>query len=102
VPQEDGGVIEHTSQEDLHKAIWSNIHRKRFYLAEEAPLRSSNLRGKFGYNANTKIARAVLAGSYEYPPDFDQATREIFEECAIIWLTIPIDSVATTITLEAW
>ncbi len=36
VPQEDGGVIEHTSQEDLHNAIWSNIHRKRFYLVEEA------------------------------------------------------------------
>jgi hypothetical protein len=60
------------------------------------------LQGKSGYNANTKIARAVLAGSYEYPPDFDQATREIFEECAKIWLTIPVDSVATTITPEAW
>jgi hypothetical protein len=56
------------------------------------------LRGKFGYNANTKIARAVLAGSYEYPPDFDQATREIFEEYAEIWFTIPVDLVVTTIT----
>jgi hypothetical protein len=102
VPQEDGGVIEHTSQEDLHNVIWSNIHRKRFYLAEEAPLCSSNLRGKFGYNANTKIARAIVAGSYEYPPDFDQATREIFEECARIQLTILVDSVATTITPETW
>jgi hypothetical protein len=60
------------------------------------------LGGKFGYNANTKNARAILAGNYEYPPDFDQATREIFEECAKIWLIIPEDLVATTITLEAW
>jgi hypothetical protein len=44
---------------------------------EKAPLCSSNLQGKFGYNANTKIARAILAGSYKYPPDFDQATKEI-------------------------
>jgi hypothetical protein len=98
VPQEDGRVIKHTSQEDLQNAIWSNIHRKRFYLAEEAPLCSSNLQGEFGCNANTKIARAILEGSYEYPPDFDQATREIFEECTKIWLTIPVDLVATTIT----
>jgi hypothetical protein len=49
-----------------------------------------------------KIARAILAGSYEYPPGFDQATREIFEECTTIWLTIPVDLGATTITLEAW
>ncbi len=45
---------------------------------------------------------AILAGSYECPPDFDQATREIFEECAKIWLTIPVYLGATTITPEAW
>ncbi len=88
---------EHMSQEDLHNAIRSNIHRKTFYLVEEAPLCSSNLQGKFGYNANTKIARAVLADISEYPPDFDQAIRDIFEECAKIRLTIPIDLVATTL-----
>jgi hypothetical protein len=66
------GVIEHTSQEYLHNAIWTNIHWKRFYLVEEAFLCSSNLQSKFGYNANTKTARAILAGNYEYPPDFDQ------------------------------
>jgi hypothetical protein len=95
-------MIEHTSQEDLHNAIWTNIHRKKFYLAEEAPLCSSNSQGKFGYNANTKTAGAILAGNYEYLLDFYQATREIFEECAKIQLIIPEDLVATTITPEAW
>ncbi len=42
-----------------------------------------------------------MAGSYEYPPDFDKAKREIFDECAKIWLAIPVDLVATTITPEA-
>jgi hypothetical protein len=59
------------------------------------------LQGKFGYHANTKIARAVLTG-YQYPPDFDQATKETVEECAKIWLTIPVDLVAITITPKAW
>jgi hypothetical protein len=76
--------VEHTSQDDLQNAIWTNIHRKRFYLADEAPLCSGSLRGMFGYNAVSDIARSVLADTYEYPPDFDQATREIFEECARI------------------
>jgi hypothetical protein len=38
----------------------------------------------------------------EYPPDFDQATKEIFEECARIRLMIPKDSVSTRITMDAW
>jgi hypothetical protein len=84
VPQEDGGVVEHTSQDNLQNATWMNIHRKRFYLADEAPLCSGNLCEMFGYNAMSGIARLVFASTYEYPPDFNQATKEIFEECARI------------------
>jgi hypothetical protein len=84
VPQEDGGVVEHTSQDNLKNAIWTNIHCKWFYLADEAPLCSGNLRGMFGYNAMSGIVRSILAGTYEYPPDFDQTTKETFEECARI------------------
>jgi hypothetical protein len=57
VLQEDGGVLEHTSQDDLQNAIWTNIHRKRFYLVEEAPLCSGNMRGIFGYNTMSGIAK---------------------------------------------
>ena len=41
-------------------------------------------------------------GTYKYPPDFDQATREICKECARIWEIIPIDSLNTLITKEEW
>jgi hypothetical protein len=102
VPQKDGGVVEHTSQDDLQNAIWTNIHRRRFYLVDEAPLCSESLRGMFGYNPVSHIARTVLAGTYEYPPDFDQAMREIFEKCARIQFMIPKDSVSATITPDAW
>jgi hypothetical protein len=100
--KEIGGYIEHTFQDDLQNTIWTNIHCKHFYLAEEAPLCSGNLPGMFGYNTTSGIARSILAGDYAYPPDFDQATREFFEECARIRLMIPKDSVSSTITTDAW
>jgi hypothetical protein len=90
------------SQEDFQNAIWTNIHRKRFYLAEEAPLCSDPLRGQFGYNTITPTAPAILAGTYQYPPEFDKATKEILKECTKIRLMIPKDSVLTRITKDDW
>jgi hypothetical protein len=34
VEKEDGTIDEFTDEDDLHQAIWDNIHRKRFILAE--------------------------------------------------------------------
>ena len=71
-------------QEDVQKAIFDNIHYKRFYLAEEAPICKGSLREKFGYNATSPTAQAVLDGTYPYPEDFDEATKALCEECACI------------------
>jgi hypothetical protein len=102
VEQEDGTVIEHSTQEDLQNAIWTNIHRKRFYLAEEAPLCSGPLGGQFGYNTITPTARAILAGTFKYLPEFDKATKEILKHCTKIHLMIPKDSVLTRIIKGDW
>jgi hypothetical protein len=102
VEQAEGTVEEISGKEDLHEAIWENIHRKRFYLAEEAPMCSGSLRGIFGYNSVTPIAKAILEGIYQYPPDFDEATKEILQECAFIHIRVPKNSVTTTITPEDW
>jgi hypothetical protein len=56
----------------------------------------------FGYNATTIAARRILRGTFVYPPEFDEATKEILQECAAIRLLVPKDSVSTTITLEDW
>jgi hypothetical protein len=49
----------------------------RFRLAEAAPICSDPmLREAFGYNSATNMADVILAGTYVYPPNFDQATRE--------------------------
>ena len=102
VEQAEGTVEEISGKEDLHEAIWENIHRKQFYLAEEAPMCSVPLRGIFGYNSITPTAKAILKGTYQNPPDFDVATKEIVQECALIRICVPKNSVTTTITPEDW
>jgi hypothetical protein len=40
----------------------------------------------------------ILDGTFDYPPDFNNATKEILEECTKIRLLVPKDSVGTSIT----
>ena len=68
---------EYTTQSTVHEAIWVNIHYKRLYLVEEAPICQGQLLLDFGYNAATCIAADILDGRYIYPEEFDQATKEL-------------------------
>ncbi len=102
VEQRDGTTAKYTSQSELQEAIWNNIHRKQFYLAESAPLCQVLLRGTFGYNTICDTSQRILDGTYDYPQDFDEATNEILQECALIRLKIPASSVKTLITKEDW
>ena len=45
---EEGTLSEHLTEESVTEAIFTNIHRKRFFLAEAAPICSGALRGQFG------------------------------------------------------
>lgn len=45
---QEGTLREYTMVEDVQEAIFSNIHHKRFFLAENAPIFSGWLQGKFG------------------------------------------------------
>ena len=102
VEQSEGMVDEINGNENVHEAIWENIYYKHFYLAKEAPLCSGPLRGVFSYNAVTPTVKAILEGTYVYPPEFDEATKPILQECALIRLRIPENSVSMTITPEDW
>jgi hypothetical protein len=93
---------EYTTQDKIHDAIWNNIHLTRFYLAEAALICEGRLRGTFGYNPVCPTASAILDGTFVYPPWFDEPTREILQECAVIRQTVPKDSVTLTITAEEW
>ncbi len=43
VEDDEGELVEFTTQAEVHEAIWSNIHRCRFYLAVEALICSTPL-----------------------------------------------------------
>ena len=97
-----GTLIENTTQESVQQAIFDNTHQKRFFLVEAVPICTVKLRGQFGYNAVTRTAKAILKGTYTYPEDFNQATKEICQECVRIRCMIPKDSLNTIITKEEW
>jgi hypothetical protein len=79
-----GNVEVLSTKQEVHNAIWSNIHRKRFYLAEEAPICNGALQEAFGYNADTEAGNEVLDGTFWYDQDFDQPTKEICNKLATI------------------
>ncbi len=88
----NNSVNKHVTKSEVEDAIWTNIHCKRFYLAEEAPICHGQLREALGYNAVSPTTSAILNGTYEYPEDFDEATKELCVECALIRQIIPEDS----------
>jgi hypothetical protein len=47
-------------------------------------------------------AWSVLDGSYDFLPDMDKATKELFEECAKILSIVPANSVTGIISHERW
>jgi hypothetical protein len=96
----DDQVNEHTNQATVHEAIWVNIHYKQLYLAKEAPICQGQLRTDFGYNAATQVAADILEGRYAFPEDFNEATRELCEECALIRKIIPKNLVRIKMTKE--
>ncbi len=97
-----GGVIDYDTEETVHQAIFNKVHRKWYNLAEEAPICQGRLRGEFGYVSMSPTAQTVLDGTYDFPPDMDEATRELFEEIAQIRTIIPSNSVTGVISRERW
>jgi hypothetical protein len=67
---------------------------------EETPICNGKLHGDFGYNVISPTAWAILAGTYDCPKEFDKATMQLCQECAIIRQTIPKDSIDIKITKE--
>jgi hypothetical protein len=96
----NGTVTKHNTKKSVNNAIWTDIHHKWFHLAEEAPVCQGQLCQDLEYNAVSKTARAILDGTYEYPVSFDQATKELCQECALIRQIVPKDSVRIQITKE--
>jgi hypothetical protein len=95
-------VIDYEIEEGVHKAIFNEVHRKRYNLAEEAPICQGGLRGQFGYTSTSPTAKMVLDGTYDFPPNMDMATRELFKEIAQIRSIVPPNSITGAISREQW
>ena len=76
----------------MENVIWDRIHKKRFHLSEQASICQGQLRGGFGYLANTPATIQVLSGTYNYPPECDPATQELLQECELICRIVPKDA----------
>ncbi len=100
VENKDRERTKYDNQQEIEIAIWDEIHRKRLFLTEQAPICQENLRGSFGNLELTLVATAVLDETYEYPPDMDASTKELFMETATICCIIPKNLVSFLITLE--
>ncbi len=99
---EDGAsrVIDYETEEGVQEAIFNEVHQKRYNLAEEAPIYQGELRGQFGYISTSPTTKTVLDGTYNFPPNMDAATRELFEEIARIRSIVPPNSVTGIILRE--
>jgi hypothetical protein len=101
-PHQEGELLEYDMQHTMQEAVFNKVHRKRFFLAEAAPICLEPLRGLFGYNSDTKTAREILAGTYNYPKYFDTATKELCQECTCLREIIPEGLIDTAITTDRW
>ena len=97
-----GEIVEYTGQEEVQEAIFTEVHKKRFFLAEQAPICNGWMRGEFGYLAHSPATEAILNDTYIYPPDFDEATMELCRACTQIRSAIPKDSVSPVIRHPEW
>ncbi len=96
------GVINYNTKESVQEAIFNEVHWKRYSLVEEAPICQGVLRGQFGYISTSPMAQTVLDDTYNFPPDMDKATKEIFVEIAQIQSIVPPNSLSGVILRERW
>ncbi len=97
-----GGVRDYKTEEGVYEAIFNKIHRMRYNLAEEKLICQGGLRGQFSYTSTSPTAKTVIDGTYNFPPNMDAATRELFEEIAQIRSIVPPNSITGAISRERW
>ncbi len=102
VENEDRELVEFATQEEVHESIWSNIHRKRFYLVEEVPICNAPMREVFGYNVDSEFSEEVLEGRFKFEENLDEHTRDVLQAVAHTQGIIPQDLVDDIIWPGDW
>jgi hypothetical protein len=102
VKDDTGGILDFNTEEGVQEAIFIEVHRKRYNLAEETPICKGALRGQFSYTATSPTSWSIFDGTYNFPPDIDEATNELFVEIAQICSIVPSNSVTGVNWQERW
>jgi hypothetical protein len=94
--------MEYCTRDMVEHTIFSEVHKKWYTLAGEAPICNGALLKDFGYMATIPASHAVLDGTYVPPPGLDAATANLFREVAEILKLVPANSASFVITPEQW
>ncbi len=77
--QSDSGDQQFDTREEVEEQASRRL-TSRFKLARDALICDQQLFDDFGYLGDTATTRAILEGTYEYPPEMDWHTRLLCEE----------------------
>ena len=102
IADEEGNTTTLTGESKVHNAIWDEIHRKQFHLAEETPICWGTLRQDFGYLTDIMATERTRAGTYQFREDCDEAMKDLLLECMRIWSKISANTATFIITKEVW
>jgi hypothetical protein len=102
VAARDGSICESSTKREVESTLFGEIHRKRFYLVEQAPVCKGWLRGEFGNMADSPAGRAVLSDEYKFNEDLDVGTPELFEEVARLHQIVPANTVDLHVRHKQW
>jgi hypothetical protein len=83
----NGTVKEYIVQEDVEQAIHQECE-VRLSLANSAPIMTTLLGEHLRYLSDKKLARSMIAGTYDIPSDIDPATKMILEEIGRLGMKI--------------
>jgi hypothetical protein len=75
----DGGDEQFDTQVEVEEQAACRL-TDRFKLARDAPICSGQLFDDIGYLGDTQCTKAILEGTYAYPPEMDWDTRLLCEE----------------------
>ena len=74
--------------------------RERCRLTFTAKCHQGQLFGDVGFLGDTESARHILEGTYKFPPDTDDVTQLLFEECVHTYAEMDRDELETYVTVK--
>ena len=76
---EDGELCEYNTKEEVEQVVQEECNA-RFTRAHKAPVMKNPLAKRLRYLEDEEVAKAIIEGTYEIPPELDDATRYILQE----------------------